>query len=152
MKKSGAYLIFQMAMAVLLFAVLFGAGLYFGMSTVTSYRADQVRQEAEAIDHSLSMYSLSHQGIESVQTDSIGKVQTTKKPCYPSSLDDLGVLQTKLGYISDMVQFTDQIDVDDPGKFQYTPVLDADGVCSSYILKVKLPTGYVFTSPGSKGE
>ena len=143
---------FQMAMAVLLFAILFAVGLYFGMSTVKSYRADQIRQEADAIDHALSMYSLSHQGIESVQTDSIGKVQTTKKPCYPANLEELGVLQTKIGYISDMIHFTDQFNTDDPGKFQYTPNQDEDGVYSSYVLKVYLPDGYLFTSPGSKGE
>ena len=162
MKKKGSYFLFKTVLAICLLAIMFAIGIYFGMSTITAFRADCIRQEAETIDHALSLYSLSHQTVDTVRLDDKKRVQTTQKPCYPKSLKELGVLQTQFGYLSGLVKFTETIDVTNYGKFQYTPIQDeadkgetlADGteIYSSYTLKVYLPNGYLWTSPGSSSD
>ena len=160
MKKKGSYFLFKTVLAICLLAIMFALGIYFGMSTITAFRADCIRQEAETIDHALSLYSLSHQTVDTVRLDDKNRVQTTQKPCYPKSLAELGVLQTKFGYLSDLITFTDTIDTTTYGRFQYIPIEDEEDkgkeeyaentkLYSSYTLKVRLPNGYVFTSPGS---
>lgn len=159
--RKGFYMIMKMTMALVVFAVLFASGVYMGSNTINNYRASVMRREATAIDHALDLYSRAHSGVNTVSITDKRKIAYTRKNIYPATLDELGVVQKDgeagFGYLSSLIKVADEdasgnLDTSS-GRFDYQPIKDdEDGTYSSYILKVKLPDGYLYTSPGSKTE
>lgn len=155
-KKSGFILNFKLAVYTVLVVMMFSSGIYLGISAVSAYRADQLRATAESIDHSLFLYSQSHKKLDPdsiyiVEQDSKQHIKSKSKPVYPADLTEIGIVQTKFGYISELITFTNTVSASDlKGIFHYEPVLDPDGECTAYNLRVRLPNGEIYISPGSK--
>ena len=108
-KKSGFILNFKLAVYTVLVVMMFSSGIYLGISAVSAYRADQLRATAESIDHSLFLYSQSHKkldpdSIDIVEHDTKQYIKSKSKPVYPADLTEIGIVQTKFGYISELIK------------------------------------------------
>lgn len=127
---------------MLILVIAFVISAYTGWAVVGSFRADLMKQEVEAVDKALYFYSLSHKPLDGTLNGD-GKTNI-----YPESLMELGVIQYNFKCPIGHITISTDVDVSN-GVFIYKPVKGAEGEFTSYTLQVRLPDGYIYTSPGS---
>ena len=149
-KLRGTYFIFNLIVAFVLL-ILFGiAGVFSGNEVLDSARASLIKQEGEALDNALRLYSQDHNtAFPTGKIDDEGEPITRTYGIYPESISELNY-QVRYGYISTLL--ADALKTWGKhgsnslvGDFYYEVSEDR----RAYLLQARLPNGYIYTTPGS---
>ncbi len=149
-KLRGAYFVLQMLVGFILIGFFAMAGVYSGTDVIDSYKASLIEREGEALDRALRLYSKSHTtSYPTGQVDENGVPVTRTYGMYPKSIDELEY-QVRYGYISSLLaprlkSWSGHSSSALVGDFYYEVSADR----RAYLLQAKLPSGYIYTSPGS---
>ena len=149
-KLRGAYFVLQLLLGCILMGLFAIAGVYSGSQALDSYRADLIEKEGQAIDNALRLYSKNHQtSYPTGKVNSDGVPITRTYGMYPESIDELHY-QAKYGYISTLLAphlkaWSTHGSNAQVGDFYYEASEDR----RAYLLQARLPSGHIYTTPGS---
>lgn len=149
-KFRGAYFVLQLLLGCILMGMFATVGVYSGSKAIDSYRAALIEEEGQAIDNALRIYSKNHRtSYPTGKVDSDGIPITRTYGIYPESISELQS-QVKYGYISTLLSprlkaWSTHNSNAKVGDFYYETSKDR----RAYLLQVRLPNGYIYTTQGS---
>ena len=150
-KRRGIVFTLQAVLMIMFTFITCGLILQLGNQTITNYRSDKLRAEADAIDRALEKYSKDHVGLNPSTvkySETYHKLMYSGRKIYPKDLAELGVIQSDFGYFARAMRVFGITTAVNYEAFHYATQTDGNGIMS-YTLGVNLPNGVYYTSPGS---